>query len=367
ANGGTVVVVDYLTSRSPEQFRELLIREQVTVLNQTPSAFYQLVEADRAADADESALRYVMFGGEALDLRKLARWYGRHGERTRLVNMYGITETTVHVSFLPLAAQDADNSASVIGRALPGLAAYVLDDRLHPAPVSVAGEIHVVGAQLSRGYLGRPGLTATRFVADPFGAPGSRMYRSGDVGRWRTHGDDAVLEYAGRGDQQVQLRGFRIELGEIEAALLRCPGVSQAVALVREDEHPGQRLIGYVVADTGATIDPGEIRAQLAQFLTGYMVPDAVVTLETLPLTPNGKLDRRALPAPAITSAVAYRAPSSPVEQAVADVFAALLGAAEVGLDDDFFALGGNSLLATRAVARINEALDANVVVRELF
>ncbi|MEU2177641.1 amino acid adenylation domain-containing protein, partial [Nocardia sp. NPDC019219] len=367
AHGGSVIVVDYLTSRSPEQFRELLIREGVTVLNQTPSAFYQLVEADRAASAGELALRYVIFGGEALDLRKLGRWYDRHGERTRLVNMYGITETTVHVSFLPLAAEDARESASVIGRALPGLAAYVLDWRLHPAPVAVAGEIHVVGAQLSRGYLGRPGLTATRFVADPFGAPGSRMYRSGDVGRWRTRGDDAVLEYAGRGDQQVQLRGFRIELGEIEAALLRCPGVSQAVALVRGDEHTGQRLIGYVVADTGATIDPAAIRAQLAQFLTGYMVPDAVVTLETLPLTPNGKLDRRALPAPEISSAVAYRAPSSPVEQAVAEVFAALLGAPEVGLDDDFFALGGNSLVATRAVARINEALDANVAVRELF
>ncbi|MGY2126750.1 non-ribosomal peptide synthetase, partial [Nocardia gipuzkoensis] len=178
ANGGTVVVVDYLTSRSPEQFRELLIREQVTVLNQTPSAFYQLAEADRAAHHDEGkfALRYIVFGGEALDLRQLRRWYERHPvDAPWLVNMYGITETTVHVSFLSLDEQMADNPASVIGRALPGLDAYVLDDRLHPAPVGVAGEIHVAGAQLSRGYLGRPGLTATRFVANPFGAPGSRM------------------------------------------------------------------------------------------------------------------------------------------------------------------------------------------------
>ncbi|MEU2126725.1 amino acid adenylation domain-containing protein, partial [Nocardia niwae] len=368
ANGGSVVVVDYLTSRSPEQLRELLIRERVSVLNQTPSAFYQLVEADRAASAGELALRYVIFGGEALDLRKLGRWYDRHGDRTRLVNMYGITETTVHVSFLSLDEQMVDNAASVIGRALPGLDAYVLDDRLHPAPVGVAGEIHVAGAQVSRGYLGRPGLTATRFVADPFGAPGSRMYRSGDIGRWRARaGQDGVLEYAGRGDQQVQLRGFRIELGEIEAALLTCAGVGQAVALVRDDEHTGQRLIGYVVADNADPVDPAEIRAQVAQFLTGYMVPDAVVVLNALPLTPNGKLDRRALPAPEVVSAVVYRAPSSPVEQAVAEVFAGLLGAAEVGLDDDFFALGGNSLLATRVVARINEALDANVAVRELF
>ncbi|MBF6209382.1 AMP-binding protein, partial [Streptomyces gardneri] len=178
ANGGTVVVVDYLTSRSPEQFRELLIREQVTVLNQTPSAFYQLAEADRAAhpsDQGKFALRYVVFGGEALDLRQLQRWYDRHPvDAPWLVNMYGITETTVHVSFLSLDEQMVDNQASVIGRALPGLDAYVIDDRLHPAPVGVVGEIHVAGGQLSRGYLGRPGLTATRFVADPFGAPGSR-------------------------------------------------------------------------------------------------------------------------------------------------------------------------------------------------
>ncbi|MEU2126668.1 amino acid adenylation domain-containing protein, partial [Nocardia niwae] len=370
ANGGSVVVVDYLTSRSPEQFRELLVREQVTVLNQTPSAFYQLAEADRAAhhEQGELALRYIVFGGEALDLRQLQRWYERHPvDAPWLVNMYGITETTVHVSFLSLDEQMVDNAASVIGRALPGLDAYVLDDRLHPAPVGVAGEIHVAGAQLSRGYLGRPGLTATRFVADPFGAPGSRMYRSGDIGRWVGFGGQATLEYAGRGDQQVQLRGFRIELGEIEAALLRCPGVSQAVVLVREDEHAGDRLIGYVVADAGASMDPSVLRAQVSEFLTGYMVPDAIVVLDALPLTPNGKLDRRALPAPEFVSATVFRAPSSPVEQAVAEVFAGLLGAAEVGLDDDFFALGGNSLLATRVVARINEALDANVAVRELF
>ncbi|MGW4095171.1 amino acid adenylation domain-containing protein, partial [Nocardia sp. NPDC004718] len=367
AHGGSVVVVDYVTSRSPEQFRELLIRERVTVLNQTPSAFYQLVEADRAADAGELALRYVVFGGEALDLRKLGRWYARHGERTRLVNMYGITETTVHVSFLSLDEQMVDNPASVIGRALPGLDAYVLDDRLHPSPVGVAGEIYVAGAQVSRGYLGRPGLAATRFVANPFGAPGSRMYRSGDIGRWVGFGGQATLEYAGRGDHQVQLRGFRIELGEIEAALLRCPGVSQAVVLTCEDEHAGDRLIGYVVPDAGASMDPSVLRTQVSEFLTGYMVPDAIVVLEALPLTPNGKLDRRALPAPEFVSATVFRAPSSPVEQAVAEVFAGLLGAPAVGLDDDFFALGGNSLLATRVVARINEALDANVAVRELF
>ncbi|WP_280257452.1 amino acid adenylation domain-containing protein, partial [Nocardia wallacei] len=371
ANGGAVVVVDYLTSRSPELFRELLIREQVTVLNQTPSAFYQLAEADRAAHAGGAgkfALRYVVFGGEALDLRQLQRWYERHAsDAPQLVNMYGITETTVHVSFLAVDERLADNPASVIGRALPGLDSYVLDDRLHPAPVGVAGELHVSGEQLSRGYLGRPGLTATRFVANPFGPAGSRMYRTGDIGRWAGFGGEANLEYAGRTDQQVQLRGFRIELGEIESALLRCEGVSQAVVVVRADEQAGDRLVGYVVPEADTRFDPVALRGRVGEFLTAYMVPDAVVTLDALPLTPNGKLDRKALPAPEFIGSAAFRAPGTPIEQAVADVFAGLLGAGEVGLDDDFFGLGGNSLLATRAVARINEALDSNVAVREVF
>ncbi|WP_433665148.1 amino acid adenylation domain-containing protein [Nocardia sp. CA-128927] len=366
AHGGSVVVVDYVTSRSPEQFRELLIRERVTVLNQTPSAFYQLVEADRSAEPSALALRYVVFGGEALDLRKLERWYERHGATTRLVNMYGITETTVHVSFLPLDEQDRRNAASVIGRAIPGLDAYVLDPRLHPTPLDVPGEIHVVGAQLSRGYLGKPGLTAARFVANPFGAPGSRMYRTGDVGRWRDCGDKALLEYAGRSDQQVQLRGFRIELGEIEAALVRCDGVNQAVALVRSDAH-GDRLIGYVVSDGAADIDPVTVRSRVAEFLTGYMVPDAIVVLDSLPLTPNGKLDRKALPAPEFVSAHTFRAPSSALEQSIAAVFADLLGAETVGLDDDFFTLGGNSLLAAQAVGRLREVTGATVSVQWFF
>ncbi|MFI5777057.1 amino acid adenylation domain-containing protein [Nocardia sp. NPDC051570] len=370
ANGGAVVVVDYLTSRSPELFRELLIREQVTVLNQTPSAFYQLAEADRAvhSDAGKFALRYVVFGGEALDLRQLQRWYERHApDAPQLINMYGITETTVHVSFLELDERLCDSPASVIGRALPGLEAAVLDARLHPAPVGVAGEMYVAGQQLSRGYLGRPALTAARFVANPYGAPGSRMYRTGDIGRWAGFNGEANLEYAGRSDQQVQLRGFRIELGEIEAALLRCTGVSQAVVVVRADEHTGDRLVGYVVADAGAAVDSAALRAEVSEFLTGYMIPDALVILDALPLTPNGKLDRRALPAPEFLGSAAYRAPGTPIEQAVAEVFGELLAAAEVGLDDDFFGLGGNSLLATRAVARINEALDGNLAVRELF
>ncbi|MFI2336003.1 amino acid adenylation domain-containing protein [Nocardia rhamnosiphila] len=376
ASGGSVVVVDRSAARSPEQFRELLIRERVTVLNQTPSAFYRLAEADRSAHGDGAgalALRYVVFGGEALDLRRLRSWYERHGgpetDGPWLVNMYGLTETTVHASFLALDEKLVDNPAGVIGRALPGLDAFVLDERLHPAPVGVPGEIYVSGRQLTRGYPDSPGVTATRFVADPFGAPGSRMYRSGDIGRWAAFGGRADLEYAGRGDAQVQLRGFRIELGEIESALLRCPGVGRAVALVRTDEVAGDRLLGYAVpaAEQEVVLDPALLREQVAEFLPEYMVPEALVVVEELPLTPHGKLDRDALPVPAVAGRAPYTAPAGRVETVVAGVFADLLDVERVGGADDFFALGGNSLTAIRAVARINEALSAELVVRVLF
>ena len=368
ATGGTVVVVDYTTTRAPELFRELLIRERVTVLNQTPSAFYQLIEADRAAaDTGGFALRHVVFGGEALDLRQLRRWYERHdADAPRLVNMYGITETTVHVSFLALDKQIADSPDSLIGRALPGLDGYVLDQRLHPVPVGTPGEVYIAGAQLSRGYLGRPGLAGVRFVANPFGAPGSRMYRTGDLGRWHRFDDVTGLAYAGRSDQQIQLRGFRIELGEIESALLRCPGVSQAVVSVRSTERLGDQLVGYVVPTAGAIVDPDELRVQVAEFLTGYMVPAVIAVLDVMPLTPNGKLDRRAFPEPAFV-AREYRTPATPIEETVADVFAEVLGLDRYGMDDNFFERGGNSLIATKLTARLSSVLGEKIPVMRIF
>ncbi|WP_344458442.1 AMP-binding protein, partial [Actinomadura kijaniata] len=211
--GGRLVVVPYLTSRSPEDFLRLLAAEKVTVLNQTPSAFYQLMAADRDNPGLDLALRYIVFGGEALELGRLEDWYSRHADDAPvLVNMYGITETTVHVSYLALdRASAATASGSVIGVGIPDLRVYVLDGHLQPVPPGVVGELYVAGAGLARGYLGRPGLTAERFVANPFSRSGERMYRTGDLGRWRR---DGRLEYLGRSDQQVQLRGFRIEPGE---------------------------------------------------------------------------------------------------------------------------------------------------------
>uniref|UniRef100_UPI000369D97F amino acid adenylation domain-containing protein n=1 Tax=Rhodococcus sp. 114MFTsu3.1 TaxID=1172184 RepID=UPI000369D97F len=355
--GGTLVAVDYYTARSPELFRELLVAEQVTVLNQTPTAFYQFAEADRVAPADSAglALRYIVFGGEALDLGQLGRWYARHPENApTLVNMYGITETTVHVSHLALTEQFAASaSASVIGQAIPGLSVSVRDNRLRLVPPGVTGEMYVSGGQLSRGYLGRAGLSATRFVADPDDTDGARMYRTGDTARWNREGR---LEYLGRSDMQVQLHGFRIELGEIESALLGVDGVAQSVVSVRDD-GAGDRLVGYVVPEAGRTLDVAGVLDDVASSLTSYMVPAALVVLAELPLTANGKLDRKALPAPDFSSRVTQsRAPASEIEHSLAALFAEVLGLDTVGVDDSFFALGGDSIMSIQLVSRAKAA-----------
>ncbi|ROO88887.1 non-ribosomal peptide synthase protein (TIGR01720 family)/amino acid adenylation domain-containing protein [Actinocorallia herbida] len=355
-NGGRLVVVPYAVSRSPEDFLRLLAEEGVTVLNQTPSAFYQLMAADAANPGTPLGLRYVVFGGEALELGRLEDWYSRHADDAPvLVNMYGITETTVHVSYLALdRAYCQEAAGSVIGVPIPDLRAYVLDDRLQPVAPGVVGELYVAGAGLARGYHGRPGLSASRFLADPFGAPGTRMYRTGDLGRWRR---DGSLEYLGRADQQVQLRGFRIELGEIEAALVRHPAVADAAAIVREDRPGDKRLVAYVTAAAGAEAPDGaELRRFLGADLPDYMIPAAVVALAALPLTGNGKLDRGALPAPDFAANVTGRAPRDAAEETVAALFAEVLGLERVGIDDGFFDLGGDSIIAIQLVARARQS-----------
>ncbi|MGV9878911.1 amino acid adenylation domain-containing protein [Streptomyces sp. NPDC003006] len=370
--GGKVVVVPHLTSRDPGAFRTLLADEAVTVLNQTPSAFYQLAAADREARGGrELALRYVVFGGEALELGRLDDWYERHGDTApTLVNMYGITETTVHVSYFALdRAKAAASTSSTIGVNIPDLRVYVLDDRLQPCPPGVTGEMYVAGEGLARGYLGRPDLTATRFVADPyahlFGERGARMYRSGDLARRRADGN---LEYFGRADHQVKIRGFRIELGEIEAVLAAHPAVSDAAVVVREDVPGDKRLVGYAVVADGATTTAAELREHAAGELPVHMVPSAVVVLDRLPLTSNGKLDRKALPAPERPAATdAGRAPRTPREEQLCAIFAEVLGVTTVGIDDNFFELGGHSLLAVRLAGRVRAAFGTEVSIGTVF
>ncbi|USQ86896.1 non-ribosomal peptide synthase/polyketide synthase [Streptomyces phaeoluteigriseus] len=364
-HGGRLVVVPFETSRSPEAFLRLLAEERVTVLNQTPSAFYQLMQADREHPGTELALRTVVFGGEALEPARLADWYARHADDApALVNMYGITETTVHVTHTALDAGSVDEPASVIGTGLPDLRTYVLDRWLRPVPLGVVGELHVAGAGLARGYLDRPALTATRFVADPYGPAGTRMYRTGDLVRVRA---DGTLEYAGRADDQVKVRGFRIELGEIEAALAAHPEVGDVAVVARQDRADDTRLVAYVVPAPDSAADPSTLREHLRERLPEYMVPTAYVTLDALPLTVNGKLDRRALPQPEFTPATTGREPRTPREQVLADLFAEVLGVERVGVDDDFFELGGHSLLATRLAARVRAALGVEVELRALF
>ncbi|WP_051122218.1 non-ribosomal peptide synthetase [Nocardia sp. 348MFTsu5.1] len=368
ATGATLVVVDHWTSRSPADFLELLVREKVTVLNQTPSAFYQLAEADRQYDGGNGcadlSLTHVIFGGEALDFGQMRRWYERHADDAPLmVNMYGITETTVFVTFQELSKELVGAAmGSLIGGPIKGLGVAVLDDRLQPVPIGAAGELYVTGRQLAPAYLGRPDLTSTRFVASPFVA-GERMYRSGDVVRWTKNGD---LDYIDRSDAQVKVRGFRIELGEVESVLAGNVSVGAAAVLVQPTDA-GEMLVGYVVPTAGASVDEDSIRAAAAEHLPAYMVPTRVLVLDSLPLTVNGKLDRRALPAADFGVVREYRAPSTPTEEIVAEAVASVLGVDRVGVDDDFFELGGNSLTATQVIGRINTGLSVRLGVRSIF
>ena len=387
-HGGRLVVVPHLTSRDPEAFHDLLRTEGVTVLNQTPSAFRSLAAADDAWHGGRGlALRTVVFGGEALDFRGLEGWIRRHGlEAPELVNMYGITETTVHVTHRAVGEADRGSGESRIGAPLPDLRVALLDDRLRPVPPGVPGEIHVGGAGLARGYLGRPALTAERFVPDPFAPrPGERLYRSGDLARRRPTtgaadeskesgeaGDNARpaydMEYLGRRDRQVKVRGFRIELGEVEAVLRDQPGVGDAVVLLRRHRDTA-RLVAYLVAGDGGPAPAAEaLRSAAADHLPDYAVPAAWVFLDELPVTVNGKLDRDALPAPEGELAPARRsAPLGEVETFLAGTWEELLAVGGVGREDDFFALGGHSLLATRLVSRLRDRYGVELSLRRIF
>ncbi|WP_261720515.1 non-ribosomal peptide synthetase [Streptomyces sp. FZ201] len=353
-SGGSVVVVPGEVARSAEEFYALVCGEGVTVLSQTPSAFAQLV-AVRGVRALPHALRYVVLGGEALEPGVLRPWFACEPGVT-VLNMYGITEATVHVTVRRVTEADVGLPVSPIGVPLGDMRAYVLDGRMRPVPVGVVGELYVGGAGVARGYLGRPELTAERFLEDPF-MPGGRVYRTGDLVRCSVSGE---LEYVGRNDAQVKVRGYRIEPGEVEAALLECPGIREAAVIARDDT-----LIAYLV---GEEIHTEAIRAALMSRLPSYLVPAAYVRLDAFPLTVNGKLDRSALPAPDDTSYArgAYEEPRDGIERVLAEIWSDLLGVERIGRGDSFFDLGGHSLLAVALLERLRRR-DLRVDVRAVF
>ncbi|MGN1384986.1 MAG: amino acid adenylation domain-containing protein, partial [Bacillus sp. (in: firmicutes)] len=365
--GGELVIVPHEVSRSPKAFLQLLVDQKVTVLNQTPSAFYQLMQQDREHSeiGQQLSLRYIIFGGEALDLKRLQDWYSRHGDtEPTLINMYGITETTVHVSYLELSESVTDTHAnSLVGTAIPDLQVYVLDEQFKPVPPGVIGEMYVAGEGLARGYLGRKALTAERFIANPYGVAGSRMYRTGDLARWTKEGK---LDYIGRIDHQVKIRGFRIELGEIEHVLLKYPSVEQAAVIVREDNPGDLRLAAYVTIEREQQIDLQDLRKFVAIDLPDYMVPSSFTVIEEMPLTTNGKLDTKKLPIPEII-ANASALPRSPQEELLCHIFAEVLNLPQVGIDDSFFELGGHSLLAVQLIGRIKESFGKELSIGHLF
>ncbi len=355
SHGARLLIVPRAVSRSPESFYDLVCSRGVTVLNQTPSAFRQFATVDR----DRAAVlpvRVVIFGGETLEAATLTSWFQRHGDTLpRLVNMYGITETTVHVTHRPLSAGDVDAYPnSPIGAPLADLQLHVLDGGLNVAPAGVPGELYVGGRGLARGYLHRPDLTAERFVPSPFGPePGARLYRSGDLGVRLATGE---LCHLGRTDQQVKIRGHRIELGEIEAALARVETVRECAVVAAPDDTGALRLVAYVVPRVAAST-MSDLRAALAARLPDYMLPSHIVRLDALPLTANGKLDRGALPSPATRPALdhPFVAPSGTLEQGLASVWVETLGVDRVGAEDTFFELGGDSIRAIRVVALARE------------
>ncbi|WP_165975758.1 non-ribosomal peptide synthetase [Actinomadura rubrisoli] len=346
--GHEVHVLDEEVRRDPDALTRYCRDHRIDVVNVTPSYAGELI--DRGL-LDEPRPPLVLLGGEAVPEALWARLRDTGGVLG--YNLYGPTEYTINT----LGGGTTDSATSTVGRPIWNTRAHVLDERLRQVPIGVPGELYIAGVGMARGYLNRPDLTAERFVASPFGEPGERLYRTGDLVRWRR---DGLLDYLGRTDDQIKINGYRVELGEIETALHALPGIAQAAVVA--DEHGGlKRLVAHLVPAAGAELDPAAVRAALAVRLPRHMVPGAFGVLDRLPLTVNGKLDRRALPAP--EPAAASRPPRTPLERSLCAVFAEVLGAAEVGVDDDFFALGGHSLLAMRLVGRLRTVLGVRLPV----
>jgi amino acid adenylation domain-containing protein len=369
--GGKLVVVPYFITRSPDDFYKLLSKEKVTVLNQTPSAFRQLIRVDQKLhEVYKLSLRYVIFGGEALELKTLEPWLERHGDKMpQLVNMYGITETTVHVTYRPITLEDVKNgSGSVIGIPIPDLQVYILDENKNIVPNGCCGEIYVGGAGVANGYFKRNDLTKEVFLEDFINQiDGNRLYRSGDLARYLQNGD---IEYLGRIDHQVKIRGFRIELGDIEAKILEFPGVCEVVVIVREDTADDKRLTAYIVMNENAFLDTGKLRIFLKERIPEYMVPAAFVKLFSIPMTSNGKVDRKLLPVPIAQNrneGMKFIELRTELEKTIATIWKTVLDIEYIGLENNFFDLGGNSMLIVEAHSMMQSEICQDIEIVDLF
>lgn len=368
--GGRLVIVPFAVSRSPRDFYELLSTEKVTVLNQTPSAFSMLVQLEQNGVSLPLHLRFVIFGGEALQYRKLTPWFERHGDTApQLINMYGITETTVHVTYRAIKAEEAESvQESLIGEPIPDMQIYLLDAAGKPVADGEVGEIYVGGGGVTRGYHNRPQLNQERFIADPFAEkPDARLYRAGDLARLRPDGE---MVYLGRNDSQVKINGFRIELGEVEAALAAVPGVQRSCVVARADGDGNQRLAAYYVPASGAELTPRIFGEFFAEKMPAHMRPSSYTKLKELPLTVNGKLDAAALPAPSTDLGVQDEGGSqslSDMEEKVAQIFSEVLDLSRIGLDDNFFDCGGTSLLLIKAHLRLQTQFERVIPVTLMF
>jgi nonribosomal peptide synthetase DhbF len=361
-NGGTLVGIPPDMMLEPAAYFDCLRDEQITTAWLTMGLFAELARAGRRGDGF-ARLRQLLIGGEALDPGRV-RDVLAHDPPERLLNGYGPTEVTTFSTWHDVDAVPPGAASVPIGRAIANTRVYVLDRLLRPAPVGAVGELYIGGSRLARGYIREPARTAERFVAHPSGPAGARLYRTGDLVRWR---DDDTLEFVGRADQQVKVRGFRVELGEIDAALRAQPGVGDAVVVARADDRGDQQIIAYVVSGAGQVVDEVQLRSALRERVPTYAIPAAIVRLDRLPLTPGGKLDRRALPQPADAGTSASRAARTGDEVHLCRLAADVLGISRVGIDDNFFEIGGNSLRAMRFVSRVRNEVGLPVTIRHLF
>ncbi|TPG82416.1 amino acid adenylation domain-containing protein [Brevibacillus laterosporus] len=363
-NGGKIVLVSFEVARDPNAFRKLLQEQKVTILNQTPTAFYQLTSEEMQHSDGNLSIRKIIFGGEALTPSQLVAWKQKY-PNTALINMYGITETTVHVTYKEFDLVDMGSTVSNIGKPIPTLKTYVLDQRKNLVPIGVKGELYVSGKGVARGYLNKPELTEERFMENPF-IPGERMYRTGDLARWLPEGE---LEYLGRIDQQIKIRGYRIELGEIEAELLKLKGIKEAVLLVTNDKNEQPQLQAYMTSTEDWS--PSDLRIQLTTTLPSYMIPAHFIFVSHMPITSNGKIDKESLrkiePTLQESSTGMYVAPQTPTDQQLALIWEENIGMEPISIDNNYFALGGDSIKAIKLLHAINKEFQVNFQIGDLY